>query len=189
MQFSNFLWRYIGTHISHLCRQVQPFWMFSSFFTAILPGRVLTRFRFLPFPKNVSKNLYQNFRVERSIRNIYYLQVMRNLREAIRQKRPDLWKNKNRLLHHDNAPAHTSLLVRECLAKNNTIMPQPPCSPDLAPLLPRSNPPVTFSCPRNWRGKNRRRAKTRRSKKIVRNELKIQNGWTCRHKWGIWVPT
>ncbi|CAD6999358.1 unnamed protein product [Ceratitis capitata] len=41
----------------------------------------------------------------------YYLQVMRNLREAIR-----------RLLHHDNAPAHTSLLVCDFLAKNNTLM-------------------------------------------------------------------
>lgn len=36
-------------------------------------------------------------------------------------------------LHHDNAPAHTSLLVREFLAKNNTVMmPQPPYSPDMA---------------------------------------------------------
>ncbi|UYV72635.1 hypothetical protein LAZ67_10000121 [Cordylochernes scorpioides] len=73
----------------------------------------------------------------------YYLQVMRNLREAIRQKRPDLWKNKNWLLHHNNAPAHTSLLVRDFLAKNNTLM------------MPRSHripqiwPPVTFSCSLN----------------------------------------
>ncbi|UYV76055.1 hypothetical protein LAZ67_13002340 [Cordylochernes scorpioides] len=44
----------------------------------------------------------------RTVNKEYYLQVMRNLREAIRQKRPDLWKNKNWLLHHDNAPAHTS---------------------------------------------------------------------------------
>ncbi|UYV76108.1 hypothetical protein LAZ67_13002555 [Cordylochernes scorpioides] len=50
---------------------------------------------------------------------------MRNLREAIRQKRPELLKNKNWLLHHDNAPAHTSLLVRDLLAKNNTIMMPP----------------------------------------------------------------
>ncbi|UYV71807.1 hypothetical protein LAZ67_9000480 [Cordylochernes scorpioides] len=40
----------------------------------------------------------------RTVNNEYYLQVMRNLREAIRQKRPDLWKNKNWLLHHDIAP-------------------------------------------------------------------------------------
>ncbi|UYV84446.1 hypothetical protein LAZ67_X002198 [Cordylochernes scorpioides] len=69
----------------------------------------------------------------RTVNNEYYLQVMRNLREAIRQKRSDLWKNKNWLLHHDNAPDHTSLLVRDFLAKNNTLMmPQPPYSPDLA---------------------------------------------------------
>ncbi|UYV67597.1 hypothetical protein LAZ67_5001331 [Cordylochernes scorpioides] len=77
----------------------------------------------------------------------FYLQVMRNLREAIRQKRPDLWKNKNWLLHHDNAPAHTSLLVRDLLAKNNTLMmPQPPYSTDLAPcdffLFPKLNRPM-----------------------------------------------
>ncbi|UYV79263.1 K02A2.6-like [Cordylochernes scorpioides] len=55
------------------------------------------------------------------------------LPQAIRQKRPDFWKNKNWLLHHDNAPAHTSLLVRDFLAKHNTLMrPQPPYSPDLA---------------------------------------------------------
>ncbi|UYV69213.1 TCF4 [Cordylochernes scorpioides] len=70
----------------------------------------------------------------RTVNKEYYLQVMRNLREAIRQKRPDLWKNKNWLLHHDNAPA--SLLVRDFLAKNNTLMmPQPPYSPDLAPYF------------------------------------------------------
>ncbi|UYV60632.1 hypothetical protein LAZ67_1001722 [Cordylochernes scorpioides] len=72
----------------------------------------------------------------RTVNKEYYLQIMRNLREAIRQKRPDLWKNKNWLLHHDNAPAHTSLLVRDSLAKNNTLMmPQPPYYPDLAPHI------------------------------------------------------
>ncbi|UYV67619.1 hypothetical protein LAZ67_5001386 [Cordylochernes scorpioides] len=83
----------------------------------------------------------------RTVNKEYYLQVMRNLREAIRQKRPDLWKNKNWLLHHDNAPAHTSLLVRDLLAKNNTLMmPQPPYSPDLAPcdffLFPKLKRPM-----------------------------------------------
>ena len=64
----------------------------------------------------------------------YYLQVRRRLREAIRKKRPDLWKNNSWLLHHYNSPAHTSLLVREFLAKNNTVtMSQPPYSPDMAP--------------------------------------------------------
>jgi len=65
----------------------------------------------------------------------YYLEVTsRRLREARRKKRPGLWKNNSWFLRHDNAPAHSSLLVRDYLAKNNTvIMPQPPYSPDLDP--------------------------------------------------------
>ncbi|UYV65632.1 hypothetical protein LAZ67_3004911 [Cordylochernes scorpioides] len=68
-----------------------------------------------------------------------------------RTKRPDLWKNKNWLLHHDNAPAHTLLLVRDFLAKNNTLMmPQPPYSPDLAPcdffLFPKLKRPMKGRC-------------------------------------------
>ncbi|UYV67803.1 hypothetical protein LAZ67_5002107 [Cordylochernes scorpioides] len=83
----------------------------------------------------------------RTINKEYYLQVMRNLRKAILQKHPDLWKNKNWLLHHDNAPAHTLLLVHDFLAKNNTLMmPQPPYSPDLAPcdffLFPKLKRPM-----------------------------------------------
>jgi len=59
---------------------------------------------------------------------------MRRLREAIRKKRPELWNNQSWVLHHDNAPAHMSLLVRDFLAKTSTAtMPQPPYSPDLAP--------------------------------------------------------
>lgn len=70
----------------------------------------------------------------RTVNKEYYLEVLRRLREAIRRKRPHLWRNNSWKLHHDNAPAHTSLLVREFLTKNNTVMmPQPPYSPDIAP--------------------------------------------------------
>jgi len=46
------------------------------------------------------------------------------------------------MLHHDNAPSHTSLLIRSYLAKSQTsVVPHPPYSPDLAPadffLLPK----------------------------------------------------
>ena len=62
-------------------------------------------------------------------------------------KHVELWKNNSWLLYHDNAPAHSSLLVRNFLAKNNTvIMPQPSDSPDLAPcdffLFPRLKRPM-----------------------------------------------
>ena len=70
---------------------------------------------------------------DRMVNKEYYLEVMCQLRKAIRQKCTELWKNQSWILHHDNASAHTSILVREFLNKNKTvIMPQLPYSPDLA---------------------------------------------------------
>ena len=64
----------------------------------------------------------------------FYLAVLKRLREAVRRKRPQLWTNQSWVLHHDNAPAHSSFLVRNFLAKNETtVVPQPPYPPDLAP--------------------------------------------------------
>lgn len=72
----------------------------------------------------------------------YYLNVMRRLRESIRRKRPELWQNKSWVLHHDNAPSHTAIIIREFLMRNQTVtVPQAPYSPDMAPcdffLFPR----------------------------------------------------
>jgi hypothetical protein len=47
---------------------------------------------------------------------------MKRLREAERRKRPEGWRNRTWMLHHDNAPAHTSLLMREFLAKHETTV-------------------------------------------------------------------
>jgi len=45
-----------------------------------------------------------------------------------------MWKNRDWLLDHDNVPAHTSLVVRELLTKNNMFtVPHPAYTPDLAP--------------------------------------------------------
>ncbi|UYV68774.1 hypothetical protein LAZ67_6000819 [Cordylochernes scorpioides] len=110
----------------------------------------------------------------RTVNKEYYLQVMRNLREAIRQKRPDLWKNKNWLLHHDNAPAHTSLLVRDFLAKNNTLMmPQPPYSPDLAPC-------DFFLFPKLKRPMKGRQDKKQESSKMETNEIRAVIKYLCK---------
>jgi len=66
----------------------------------------------------------------------FYCEVLRRLRENVRRKWPEMWKNGEWLLHHDNAPANTSLLVREFLTKNNmTTVPHPAYSPDLAPCI------------------------------------------------------
>ena len=62
-----------------------------------------------------------------------YCKVLRRMRENVRCKWPEMWKNGNWLLHHGNAAAHTSL-VREFLTKKNmTTVPHPAYSPDLAP--------------------------------------------------------
>lgn len=82
-----------------------------------------------------------------SVNAEYYLGVLRRLRENIRLKRKELWDNKSWFLHHDNAPAHTSRLVRDYLNKNNVnIVPQAPYSPDMAPcdffLFPKLKLPL-----------------------------------------------
>jgi len=63
----------------------------------------------------------------------YYKGLLGRLRNDVRRKRPEKWAN-GFILHHDNAPCHTSLLVRQFLSnKNITMWPHPPYSPDLAP--------------------------------------------------------
>jgi len=64
----------------------------------------------------------------------FFCDVLRGLRENVRCKKPQKWRNQNLIIHHDNAPAHRSFKVSQFLAKNNmTVIPHPPYSPDLAP--------------------------------------------------------
>ena len=75
---------------------------------------------FVPRGQMVNKQLYQ--------------EILARLRDAVRRKRPELWVNQTWMLHHDNAPAHASLLIRSYLAKHQTsVVPHPPYSPDLTP--------------------------------------------------------
>jgi histone-lysine N-methyltransferase SETMAR len=63
----------------------------------------------------------------------FYCEVLKWLSKGIWHKHPDKWKKNNWFLHHDNTPAHTSL-VRQCLtSKNITVIFHSPYSPDLAP--------------------------------------------------------
>jgi len=64
----------------------------------------------------------------------FYLEVLKRLRDSVREKRPEMWSSGDWFLHHDNATAHTALSEQQFLAKNNmTVIPHPPYSPDLAP--------------------------------------------------------
>lgn len=68
-----------------------------------------------------------------TVNQTLYIEILRRLREKIRKTRPKLWPDKW-FLHHDNAPCHSSLAVREFLTKNKiTTLEHAPYSPDLAP--------------------------------------------------------
>jgi histone-lysine N-methyltransferase SETMAR len=71
-----------------------------------------------------------------------YVNVPQRFRHAVSRKRPHKLPSGTWLLHHDNAPCHAALSVREFLAKHSIpVAPHPPYSPDLAPcdffLFPR----------------------------------------------------
>ncbi|KAL4090659.1 hypothetical protein QTP88_025453 [Uroleucon formosanum] len=69
-----------------------------------------------------------------TVNQVFYKDVLMRLREKIRKKRPEKWRTETWFLHHDNAPAHSALSIREFLAdKKIPVVPHPPYSPDLAP--------------------------------------------------------
>jgi len=69
-----------------------------------------------------------------TVNQVYYKEVLRNLRERVRRRRPEMWKKGSWVHHQDNAPAHNALSVKMFLTKHKiTVLEHPPCSPDLAP--------------------------------------------------------
>jgi hypothetical protein len=69
-----------------------------------------------------------------TVNEVYYLEVLKRLREKVRRKRPEIFANNSWVLHHDNAPAHTALSVREFLdTKQINVLEHPAYLPDLAP--------------------------------------------------------
>ena len=65
--------------------------------------------------------------------------MLTRLKKRVARIRPEI---ANTWVHHDNAPSHASLLVREFLVKQTVAtLSQPPYSPDLTPpdffLFPR----------------------------------------------------
>ena len=75
---------------------------------------------FLPQGQTINQHVYKN--------------ILRRLMQSVREKRRELWETGSWLLHHDNAPAHNALGIREFVAKNIiAALEQPSYSPDLAP--------------------------------------------------------
>jgi len=76
----------------------------------------LVRFEFVPQGHTVNQQ--------------FYLEVLKQLRDAVRRKRPELWRSGEWLLYQDNAPAHTALSVCQFLTKNRmTTTSHPPLLP------------------------------------------------------------
>jgi len=63
-----------------------------------------------------------------TINKEFYVEVLRSLRESVRRKRLEKWRDGDWILHHNNAPAHTSHLVQQFLAKHSTTQLQQPPS-------------------------------------------------------------
>ena len=69
-----------------------------------------------------------------TVNTAFYCDVLRRIREDNRRKRPDLWRNGNCVLQHDNAPAHTVLQTSEFLGQTNISVGQHRLYlPDLTP--------------------------------------------------------
>ena len=72
-----------------------------------------------------------------TVNDKFYCEVSKRLREGIQRKRPDKWKNNNWFLHHDNVPAHTSLVRQFLTSKDITVIPHP--------TIRLTSPSATFS--------------------------------------------
>jgi transposase len=62
-----------------------------------------------------------------------YSKVLRRLHDVVQRTGPEIWTVGSWVLHHNNAPAHTSLSIRQFLAKHSIhTLSQRPYSPDLS---------------------------------------------------------
>ena len=77
-----------------------------------------------------------------TVNQLFYLEVLKLLREAVRRKRSELWLSGEWLLHHDSAPVHTALSVRQFRTKNVMTT--------ASHLPPQTWHPAIFSCYQEW---------------------------------------
>ena len=66
-----------------------------------------------------------------TVNHAFYNDVLERLQKRVQRVRGDIANDW--VLHHDNAPAHTALSIREFLAKKNIpVLPHPPYGPEPA---------------------------------------------------------
>ena len=72
---------------------------------AFFDVREIVHKEFLPQGQTINQHIYKD--------------ILWRLMRSVREKRQELWDEKSWVLHHDNAPSHIALSIREFLAKNN----------------------------------------------------------------------
>ncbi len=81
-----------------------------------------------------SHGLVSHFFTEENVDSDIYIESLRRMREAIRRKRPHLWRNNSFILLQDNASPHTSLDALEYFHNTDmNLWSHPQYSPDLSP--------------------------------------------------------
>ena len=84
------------------------------------------------FPTDVALCTNESVPLGQTVNYAFWKDVLERLRNWVQRVRAD--NADDRVLHHDNAPGHTALSIREFLAKKKIpVLPHPPYSPDLAP--------------------------------------------------------
>jgi hypothetical protein len=63
-----------------------------------------------------------------TVNSAYYCDISWQLHENVLRLQPERWRQKNWLLHHNNAPSHTYFFTMEFFTQNNmTAVHLPPC--------------------------------------------------------------
>jgi hypothetical protein len=60
---------------------------------------------------------------------VYYMEILARLHEAVLTKRSEPWLQNDWILHHDNAPAYKALSVKQFLAQKSMTEVEPPHIP------------------------------------------------------------
>lgn len=74
---------------------------------------------------NTAKNLAKILEIEVSFRqkvnSLYYLGVLKQLRENVRRKRPELYRNKYSLEHHDNTSVQIGIPIKQVFVPRSVL--------------------------------------------------------------------
>ena len=96
--------------------------------------RSRSRWQWLRFSIGMSLSITSFVPRDPVVKKQLYQEMLAVLRDGVRRKRSELWENHTSMFHHDNAPVHSSLLIRSYMTKHQTSVVQlPTYCPDLFP--------------------------------------------------------